>query len=181
MKKFIILIVCLVILSSCSKREEKEELSETNFVNNKGININHKEINELIDNSLINGDTIAYRNISKVYQSADRFLELYLYAYIMAYEHEYGLAYFDLYIILSSSPYIGELKKPKVDEMSIYYLLKASELKHHQAKLEVKELFKGKDSIPKSELYLDKVMGSVGLMMNQKSQFNYLGNVALRK
>lgn len=156
--KRILLIPCYVsILFSCSKKYEnissinKKDTIETNS-NPYLLNYENKQkIKKLLDNAIINGDTISYQEAYKDFIVSDNSQEFLYYSIKMAKRNNYSRAYFDTYSILNlldkKNGYVSESDNKE----ALFYLLKAFEKGDINAKYKLNDLYIKKNTkIPSS-------------------------------
>jgi hypothetical protein len=157
MKK--ILFIFLVFLYACNN--EKKSLQEINKIQDaKPMNHtfvedynNQLKINQLSKKVLIEGDTLAFRELKYIYMVSEHSEEFLYYSTVMAEKYNYGPAYQTNYDILKA------FKQSTMQKLALFNLIKSYELgnKHDLQKLE--EIFpKG---IPKSVEYWESIDDSV--------------------
>jgi hypothetical protein len=162
MIRILISTIIFVLLSSCGDENLPQNLDEKDSSVEMIYTFPQDKYKKIIDSlsvkALLEGDTLAYRGLSFIYTMVKlKQNELFYYAYRMAMKHNYSMAYWDLYYILSSSS--NNLENfDDMDEctkkLALFYLLNAYERGDSNAKYRVIRIFK-KGKIPNSKVYLD--------------------------
>lgn len=110
-------------------------------------------------NAIEKGDTLSYLKVSSYYifERPDVFdySDLFISSYLMANEHNYSEAYFDLFYILSQSHFKFNLEKTgkNTKNFALFCLLKSYELGSSNSKHWIKINFK--NNIPSSKDYVN--------------------------
>lgn len=118
---------------------------------------NKEKMKKLLDNAIINGDTLSYQEAFKDYMISEHLQEFLYYSIKMAKIHNYGEAYFDIYYIMNLKDKRSGYLSQKDKNLSLSYLLKAYEMHNTTAKDKVKEMYIDKGlKIPNSVSVLGK-------------------------
>ncbi|AZA83533.1 hypothetical protein C1637_15240 [Chryseobacterium lactis] len=142
--------IILISLISCSKQETS--VNKTVKETPDKFNINDDTIKRNLNDAIKKGDTLAYIRSLKAFTVHGYEKEFLYYAIKMAEEHNYPLAYENVYTILVR---ISEENGYKTDsKIGDYYLLRAYELGSKSAKYDLESYYKGK-KIPNSKSILD--------------------------
>jgi len=145
---YIIILLCFV---SCKKNYNQEvEIIEPSEI------ISKDKINQLLQNAINLGDTLAYDSISSYSVMQHTNIDFYYYSQLMANKYSYSKAYYDLYKTLSEQgTKINNIDIYSSDkhtkQLANYYLLKSWELGFKRASVDIKQIFG--DSIPHSKTY----------------------------
>ncbi|WP_143065659.1 hypothetical protein [Flavobacterium urocaniciphilum] len=145
------------LIFSCNNSEKSNNLKKTSnseMVISRPLEFSKKTRNSLLLKAINQKDTLAYKKLSNFYLANDRADEFYVYAFIMATEHNYPKAYYDLYeSLMFASVYINQFKRENSKKVAIYYLLKSAELNYKGGKNHLAKYFKNVDDIPSSKDY----------------------------
>ncbi|MDQ8141012.1 hypothetical protein [Chryseobacterium sp. CFS15] len=164
MKKTLLILCSTAILLSCFKKNDDEITTTTTPMDTivKDSNPymenyqNRKRIKKLLDNAIINGDTISYQEAYKDFIISEHSQEFLYYSIKMAKRNNYTRAYFDTYTILNildkRNGYLSQSDKNE----ALFYLLKAYEKGDINAKYKLDELYTKKNKkIPLSSSVLN--------------------------
>lgn len=113
---------------------------------------NKEMIKQLKHNIVINKDTNAYNALDRICMETEHKDELLYYALFMAEGSYSSKACFTTYFIL----YSDINKNLTTNELALYYLIKAYEMKNASAKYQILEHFNA-DNIPKSTAYWKQI------------------------
>lgn len=132
MKRLVLTLpIVLFAFISCDMKKSETNSNESIRSMNQPT-VSESELKEAI---LYNGDTSAYYELSVSYFDHSIQEEFLFYSLIMANKYDYPQAYFDVYFYLTQifSSDINNIDESSAN-LAIYYLLKANEKGHHQAK-----------------------------------------------
>ncbi|MCY0968137.1 hypothetical protein [Chryseobacterium wangxinyae] len=167
MKNTLILICSIAFLFSCFKKEDNSNEAMVSISNKDTITAdsnpymkNYKNVTrmkKLLDDAIINGDTISYQDAYKNFIISDNSQQFLYYSIKMARRNNYSRAYFDTYSILNlldkKNGFVSESDKNE----SLFYLLKAYEKGDINAKYKLDDLYTKKNTkIPSSSSLLIK-------------------------
>ncbi|GGD21254.1 hypothetical protein [Flavobacterium orientale] len=157
MKTHSLIVLISLLIISCNKKDNNKTKELTDFLYTSDLQIEKIEKDSLLKRAINNGDSIAYKKISRNFLSSNRASEFYIYSFMMANEHNSAKAFYDLYdIMMFSSDYINQFNRKKSKEMSIYYLLKSYELNYKAAERDIKDYF-DVNNVPSSKVYFDSI------------------------
>lgn len=128
------IIIWGVVFSSCFENKKQIENDQTLYKL-------HDSISNL-KNRVIQGDTLAYKNLRAIFHSYYDFpQEFYLYSIIMANNYHYPPAYFDVHNYLLEI-YEGNFNKMDKEsrELSILHLTRGANLNYQPCKTELNKL-----------------------------------------
>lgn len=148
MARIIITFFIICLLYGCNNDAQK--LTEPNTAPFFIKFNNTPEMEELSEQILTRGDTVAFNDLYSIYIKNENQLDFLFYSTFMADKYNYNYAYYLNYTLLNAY-HTNEMEK-----LSIYHLIKAHELKFEQATKILKEKFPI-DNIPKSENYWDSL------------------------
>lgn len=163
MKKTLLILCSTAILLSCFKKNDDEITTTTpmdTIVKDSNPYMenyqNRKRIKKLLDNAIINGDTISYQEAYKDFIISEHSQEFLYYSIKMAKRNNYTRAYFDTYTILNildkRNGYLSQSDKNE----ALFYLIKAYEKGDINAKYKLDELYTKKNNkIPLSSSVLN--------------------------
>jgi hypothetical protein len=140
------LFILIFIFCGCKENTNRHD---NKLMNNSYVeDYNNKDkIDKLCKRVLIEGDTLAFRELKYIYLISEHSEEFLYFSTIMAEKYNYGPAFQTNYDILKLSNQSTQKK------LAIYNLLKSYELGNKNGLQRIKEIFpKG---IPKAEEYLD--------------------------
>ncbi len=129
-------IIFIMVFLGCGVKNNEPIKSEVE----QSLNQPLKNITELKESVLYNGDIGAYNELDIAYLDHTFQEEFLLYAMIMANKYNYPQAYYDVFTCLTDI-YLSDLNQldEKTASLAIDYLLQANEKGHHQAKDIVEE------------------------------------------
>ena len=140
------LFILFFIFCGCKENSIRHEDKPMNHSYVEDYN-NKDKIDKLCKRVLIEGDTLAFRELKYIYLISEHSEEFLYFSTIMAEKYNYGPAFQTNYDILKLSNQSTQKK------LAIYNLLKSYELGNKNGLQRIKEIFpKG---IPKAEEYLD--------------------------
>jgi hypothetical protein len=117
-----------------------------------------KKVFQLQENSLNNGDTLAYNQVFTNFVMDGRGYEILYISMIMANKWHYPKAFYDTYCILSTECLGSSISNCKNNnrDLAIYFLLKSNELGYYQSKGELQTIFQDANQFPQSREYISK-------------------------
>ena len=139
MKKFILIILTILVISSCQKQPERSDESPIFISGNFFEDFNDEQMIKTLSGKIIAGDTIAYAALKEIYFNSGHSKEFLYYSITMANNFQYYDAYFTTYIILRTD--IIDSTNVASNKIANDYLLKAFELGHKDANYEMKDRF----------------------------------------
>jgi hypothetical protein len=144
-------IVCLLLTIAClfqSCKKEKEVVPVSAYTESYKLYSNNQMMKTLKQRVLVDNDTSAYNTLERIYLESGHKEELLYYALHMAEGEHSGRACFTTYFLLRS-----DNNNEAINELAVYYLIKAYELNDKSAIPEITDYFDA-DKIPSSTLYL---------------------------
>jgi len=160
-RQYELVLFIFFFLASCQHKKIEKKNIEIAKPENPSIPIDDKKlINEIIKKAMVNGDTIAYKEL-RSYFEIETVGDEFLYNSIrMAYRYNFKDAYYDVYWALAhprTGETIDELDRNTKD-LSLYFLLKSYELGYSKAKYQLDEIYGKGKAIPKSNRYLSQML-----------------------